>query len=162
MISIRFRVNRRGKKTLKLLNMNVVTKNVIHYYRVCLIQCFVQAAVREFLDLEAIASDDHSTDSEEQESDRAYYPYFSFILIFSTFNRGFYRRQNTCRKWIRRESTASAFVSVTSRPLRGTMGWVERIVDDIVYLLKYKEECNNSTSFDDTMVSFILIPVDIC
>ena len=42
------------------------------------------------MDLEAIASDDHSTDNEELESDRAYYPYFLFILIFSTFNRGFH------------------------------------------------------------------------
>jgi hypothetical protein len=49
-----------------------------------------------------------------------------------------------------------------SGPLRGTMGWVERIVDYIVYLLEYKEEGNDSISFDDTMVSFILILVDIC
>ena len=32
------------------------------------------------------------------------------------------------------------FISVTSGPLRGTMGWVERIADDSVYLLEYKEK----------------------
>lgn len=44
------------------------------------------------------------------------------------------------------------------------MGWVELIddSDDMVYLLEYKEEGNDSTSFDDTMVSFIVIPVGIC
>ena len=53
------------------------------------------------------------------------------------------------------------FVSVMSGPSRGMMGWVEHIEDDSVYLLKYKEEGNLSTSFDDTMVSFILITTDI-
>ena len=32
-------------------------------------------AVRKFLDLEAVASDEHSTDLEEEESDCASYPY---------------------------------------------------------------------------------------
>ena len=54
------------------------------------------------------------------------------------------------------------FVSVTSGPSRGMMGWVECIEDDSVYLLKFKEEGNLSTSFDNTMVSFILITTDIC
>jgi hypothetical protein len=48
-----------------------------------LIQCFVKVDVRNFLDLEAIASDDLSTDDEEQESDhRASYPYFYFIYSY--------------------------------------------------------------------------------
>ena len=50
----------------------VLTKNLT---TVCLtqIQYFIQAAVRKFLDLEAIASDDHAaaTDGEGEESDRA-------------------------------------------------------------------------------------------
>ena len=53
------------------------------------------------------------------------------------------------------------FISVTSSPLRGTMGWVERIADDSIYLLEYKEKGNVSTSRDDIKVSFILIPADI-
>ena len=48
---------------------------------VCLIQYFVYAAVRQFLDLEAVASNDHSTDGEEGESDRASYPYL-YIYIY--------------------------------------------------------------------------------
>ena len=39
----------------------------------CLIPLFVQASVLDFLDLEAVANDDHSTDSEEHESDGALY-----------------------------------------------------------------------------------------
>ena len=54
------------------------------------------------------------------------------------------------------------FISVTSGPSRGMMGWVECIEDDSVCLFKYKEEGNLSTSFNDTMVSFILITTDIC
>jgi hypothetical protein len=54
------------------------------------------------------------------------------------------------------------FVSVMSGPLRGTRGWVERIANNTVHILEYKEEGNVSTSFDDTMVSFILIPGDTC
>ena len=53
------------------------------------------------------------------------------------------------------------FVHVTSGQSRGTMGWVERISNDIAYLLEYKEKGNISTSSDDTKVSFILIPADI-
>ena len=53
------------------------------------------------------------------------------------------------------------FVSVTSSPLRGMMGWVECIMDDSIYLLEYKEKGNVSTSRDDIKVSFILIPADI-
>ena len=49
-----------------------------------------------------------------------------------------------------------------SGPSRGTRGWIERIADDTVYLLEYKEEGNVSTSFDDNMVNFILIPADTC
>jgi hypothetical protein len=41
------------------------------------------------------------------------------------------------------------------------MGWVERISDNTAHLLEYKEKGNISTSSDDTMVSFILIPADI-
>jgi hypothetical protein len=43
--------------------------------------------VRQFLDLEALASDDHSTDGEEEGSDRASYPYFFLYVILITFNR---------------------------------------------------------------------------
>ena len=57
--------------------------------------------------------------------------------------------------------SAGDFVSVTSGPLRGMMGWVERIMDDSIYLLEYKEKGNVSTSRDDIKVSFILIPADI-
>ena len=39
--------------------------------------------MRQFLDLEAVASDDHSTDCEEEESDRASYPY---LYIYTTLN----------------------------------------------------------------------------
>jgi hypothetical protein len=62
---------------------------------------------------------------------------------------------------VRKVFSTGDFVSVMSGPSRGMRGWVERIENDTVYLLEYKEEGNVSTSFDDTMVSFILIPVDI-
>jgi hypothetical protein len=62
---------------------------------------------------------------------------------------------------VRKVFSAGAFVSVTSGSFRGTMGWVERIADDTVYLLEYKEKGNLSTSSDDIKVSFILIPADI-
>jgi hypothetical protein len=62
---------------------------------------------------------------------------------------------------LRKVFSAGAFVSVTSGPLRGTMGWVERIAGDTVYLLEYREKGNLSTSSDDIKVSFILIPGDI-
>ena len=56
------------------------------YTTVCLIRYFVQA---DFLDLEAVATDGHSTDDDEQQSDRALYLYFFiiFILILITFDR---------------------------------------------------------------------------
>jgi hypothetical protein len=46
-------------------------------------------SIRQFLDLEAVASDGRSTDDEDEESDRASYPYFLyiFLLILITFNR---------------------------------------------------------------------------
>ena len=53
------------------------------------------------------------------------------------------------------------FVSVTSGLLRGTMGWVECIEADTVYLLEYKEKGNVSTSSNDIKVSFILIPAHL-
>jgi hypothetical protein len=62
---------------------------------------------------------------------------------------------------VRKTFSSGAFVSVTSGPLRGTMGWVERIADDTVYLLEYKEKGNLSSSSDDVKVSLILIPADI-
>jgi len=62
---------------------------------------------------------------------------------------------------VRKVFSVGSFVSVTSGQLRGTMGWVERIEDDTVYLLKYKEKGNLSTSSYDIEVSFILIPGDI-
>jgi hypothetical protein len=46
------------------------------------------------------------------------------------------------------------FVSITSGSSRGTMGWVERIVDDTAYLLEYKEKGNISASSDDINVSY--------
>jgi len=52
-------------------------------------------------------------------------------------------------------------VSATSGPLRGTMGWVERIADDTVYFLEYKEKGNLSKSNDNIKVSFILTPADV-
>jgi hypothetical protein len=60
---------------------------------------------------------------------------------------------------VRKAFSDGAFVSVTSGPLRGTMGWVERIADDTAYLLVYDEKGNLSSSSDE--VSFFLIPVDI-
>jgi transcription antitermination factor NusG len=62
---------------------------------------------------------------------------------------------------VRKFFSTGDFVSVMSGPLRGTMGWVERIVDDTVDLLEYKEEGNVSTSINDIKASFILIPADI-
>jgi transcription elongation factor len=62
---------------------------------------------------------------------------------------------------VRKVFSAWDFVSVTSGPLRGTMGWVERIADDTVYLLEYNAQGNVSTSSDDIKVSFFLIPADI-
>jgi transcription antitermination factor NusG len=56
--------------------------------------------------------------------------------------------------------SVGSFVSVTSSPLRGMMGWVERIADDNAYLLEYKEKGNLSTSIDDFKVSFIPIRAD--
>jgi hypothetical protein len=55
---------------------------------------------------------------------------------------------------VRKDFSTWDFVSVTSGPLRGTMGWVERITDDTVCLLEYKEKGNVSTSGDDINVSF--------
>jgi ribosomal protein L24 len=62
---------------------------------------------------------------------------------------------------VRKVFSTGDFVSVTSGPLRGMMGWVERIEADTVYLLEYKEKGNVSTSSNDINVSFILIPADI-
>jgi transcription elongation factor len=61
---------------------------------------------------------------------------------------------------VRKVFSTGAFVSVTSGPLRGTMGWVERIEDDTVYFIEYKEKGNLSTSSNDIKVSFILLPAD--
>ena len=63
---------------------------------------------------------------------------------------------------VRKVFSAWDFVSVMRGPLKGTRGWVERIADNIVFLLEYKEEGNISSSVDDIKVSFILIPADIC
>jgi transcription elongation factor len=57
---------------------------------------------------------------------------------------------------VRKVFSPGDFVIVMSGPSRGTRGWVERIADDTVYFLEYKEEGNVAASFDDTMVSFIL------
>lgn len=63
---------------------------------------------------------------------------------------------------VRKVFSAGNFVSVTSGPLRGMTGWVERIADDTVHFLEYEEKGNVSTSSDDIMikVSFFLIPAD--
>ena len=37
---------------------------------------------------------------------------------------------NVCKDF-----SAGDFISVTSSPSRGTMGWVERIIDDSIHLL---------------------------
>ena len=58
---------------------------------------------------------------------------------------------------VRKVFSAGAFVSVTGGPLRGTMGLVDRIADDTVSLLEYKEKGNLSTSREDIKVSFIMI-----
>jgi hypothetical protein len=65
---------------------------------------------------------------------------------------------------VRKVFSPGDFIIVMSGPSRGTRGWVERIADDTVYFLEYKEKGNVSTSFDDTMASFILpvIAADIC
>jgi hypothetical protein len=60
---------------------------------------------------------------------------------------------------VRKVFSIGDFVSVTSGPLRGTMGWVEHVADDTVHLLEYKEKGNLSNSSDNIEVSFILIPV---
>ena len=75
--------------------MNVVYFRLkIPYTTDCLIPLFVQASVLNFLDLEAVANDDCSTDSEEHESDGVLYSYFFLKkkkkLILITFNREFY------------------------------------------------------------------------
>ena len=57
---------------------------------------------------------------------------------------------------VRKVFSPGDFVIVMSGPSRGTKGWVERLEDDTVYFLEYKEEGNVSSSFDDSMVSFIL------
>ena len=64
---------------------------------------------------------------------------------------------------VRKVFSTGAFVSVTSGPLRGTMGWVEGFADsdDTVYFVEYKEKGNLSTSSDDIKVSFILIPAHV-
>jgi ribosomal protein L24 len=62
---------------------------------------------------------------------------------------------------VRKVFSVGDFVIVMSGPSRGLRGWVKRIADDTVHLHEYKEEGNVSTSFDDIMVSFILIPADI-
>ena len=61
--------------------MNVVYFQLkIPYTMDCLIPLFVEASVLDFLDLEAVANDDCSTDSEEHESDGALYSYFILFL----------------------------------------------------------------------------------
>ena len=57
---------------------------------------------------------------------------------------------------VRKIFSPGDFVIVVSGPSRGTTGWVERVMEDTVYFLEYKEGGNVSTSFDDTMVSLIL------
>jgi ribosomal protein L24 len=62
---------------------------------------------------------------------------------------------------VRKVFSTGDFVSVTSGSLRGMMGWVERIVDENVFILEYKEKGNISTSREDFKVCFILIPADV-
>ena len=62
---------------------------------------------------------------------------------------------------VRKAFSSGAFVSVTSGPSRGKMGWVERIVDDTASLLQYKEIGNVSSSGDDIKVSNNLIRADV-
>jgi hypothetical protein len=58
---------------------------------------------------------------------------------------------------VRKIFSTGDFVSVMSGPLMGMMGWVERIANDTVYLLEYKEKGNVSTSDNDIKASFIPI-----
>jgi len=60
---------------------------------------------------------------------------------------------------VRKVFSTGAFVSVTNGPSRGTMGWVERIVDDTAHLIEYKEGGNLSTSSNDIKVGFVLLPI---
>ena len=62
---------------------------------------------------------------------------------------------------VRKVFSMGNFVSVMSGPLGGMTGWVERLVDDTVYILEYEENGNVSTSSDDIKVSFLLIPADM-
>ena len=68
-------------------------------------------------------------------------------------------------RWRRSEKirymTVGDFVIVMSGLLRETMGWVERIDADTVYLFEYKEKGNVSNSSDNIKVSFILIPAHV-
>jgi hypothetical protein len=50
---------------------------------------------------------------------------------------------------VRKMFSVGDFVSVVSGLSRGMMGWVERIADDTVHLLEYKEKGNISSSSDD-------------
>ena len=60
---------------------------------------------------------------------------------------------------VRKVFAISDFVSVTSGPCQGTMGWVEHIEDETAYLIEYNEKGNISS--DNIKVSFIPIPVGI-
>ena len=60
---------------------------------------------------------------------------------------------------VRKVFAISDFVSVTSGPCQGTMGWVERIEDETAYLIEYNEKGNISSN--NIKVSFIPIPVGI-
>jgi hypothetical protein len=55
---------------------------------------------------------------------------------------------------VRKLFSPGDFVSVTSGPLIGTMGWVEYIAGDTVCFHEYKEKGNVSTSSDDIKVNF--------
>ena len=59
---------------------------------------------------------------------------------------------------VRKVFSTRDFVSVTSGPLKGTMGWFLEIVDDIVTLQEYDEKGNLNK---EPKVSFILTPADI-
>ena len=62
---------------------------------------------------------------------------------------------------VRKDFSAGDFVIVMSSLLRETMGWVECIDADTVYLFEYKDKGNVSNSSDDIKVSFILIPAHV-
>jgi transcription elongation factor len=47
---------------------------------------------------------------------------------------------------VRKAFVVGDFVSITSGPFQGTIGWIDRLEDDIAYILQYREEGNISSN----------------